>query len=172
MTISRRTMLAAGLAAPFASLPLLSRPASAQRAAGILRYGLSAFPPNLQPWVSTGASAGTVKMLIHRSLVSYGPNGELRGELATSWSLDGDGAWVFKLRPGCVFHNGDPVTAEDVKWSIEQIAGEKSTAYMRSQFQSVERIEIAVQRRLTADSGAPQIWRPPHARGVHARLQE
>jgi hypothetical protein len=70
MTISRRTMLAAGLAAPFASLPLLSRPASAQRAAGILRYGLSAFPPNLQPWVSTGASAGTVKMLIHRSLVS------------------------------------------------------------------------------------------------------
>ncbi len=74
--------------------------------------------------------------------MSYGPKGELRGELATSWSLDGDGAWVFKLRPGCVFHNGDPVTAEDVKWSIEQIAGEKSTAYMRSQFQSVERIEI------------------------------
>ena len=142
MTISRRTVLGAGLAAPLATLPILSSPARAQRTAGILRYGLSAFPPNLQPWVSTGASAGTVKMLIHRSLVSYGPNGELRGELATSWSLDGEGAWVFKLRPGCIFHNGDPVTAEDVKWSIEQIAGEKSTAYMRAQFQEVARIEI------------------------------
>ncbi|TCR67075.1 ABC transporter substrate-binding protein [Bosea sp. BK604] len=142
MTISRRSLLQAGLAAPALLSPLLSQRAVAQKAGGIIRYGLSAFPPNLQPWVSTGASAGTVKMLINRSLVGYGPNGELRGELAESWALDKDGAWVFKLRQGCLFHNGEPVTADDVKWSIEQIAGEKSTAYMRAQFQGVERIEI------------------------------
>lgn len=142
MTISRRSLLQAGLAAPALLSPLLSQRAAAQKAGGIIRYGLSAFPPNLQPWVSTGASAGTVKMLINRSLVGYGPNGELRGELAESWALDKDGAWVFKLRQGCLFHNGEPVTADDVKWSIEQIAGEKSTAYMRAQFQGVERIEI------------------------------
>lgn len=142
MTISRRSLLQAGLAAPTLLSPLLSQRAAAQKAGGIIRYGLSAFPPNLQPWVSTGASAGTVKMLINRSLVGYGPNGELRGELAESWALDKDGAWVFKLRQGCLFHNGEPVTADDVKWSIEQIAGEKSTAYMRAQFQGVERIEI------------------------------
>ena len=58
-----------------------------------------------------------------------------------SWSRDDDGAWVFKLRADAVFHNGEPVTADDVKWTIEQIAGEKSTAYMRAQFQSIERIE-------------------------------
>lgn len=137
MTATRRAVLKASLA-----LPLLARPALAQRSSGIIRYGLSAFPPNLQPWVSTGASAGTVKMLIHRSLVSYDPKGELRGELATSWSIDGEGAWVFKLRQGALFHNGDPVTAEDVKWSIEQIGAEKSTAYMRAQFQSIVRVEI------------------------------
>ncbi len=142
MSISRRSLLGAGFAAPVLVSPLFRQSAQAQRANGIIRYGLSAFPPNLQPWVSTGASAGTVKMLIHRSLVSYGPDGELRGELAESWSRDAEGAWVFKLRPGCVFQNGDPVTADDVKWSIEQIAGEKSTAYMRAQFQSIERVEI------------------------------
>jgi peptide/nickel transport system substrate-binding protein len=136
MTPTRRALLAAGTALPF-----LRNPARAQPESGILRFGLSAFPPNLQPWVSTGASAGTVKMLIHRRLVSYDAKGELRGELAESWSRDAEGAWIFKLREGARFQNGEPVTAEDVKWNIEQIAGDRSTAYMRAQFQQVSRIE-------------------------------
>ncbi|MGO4666816.1 ABC transporter substrate-binding protein [Bosea sp. 2RAB26] len=155
MTTTRRAILQAGLALPFMSMP-----GRAQRASGILRYGLSAFPPNLQPWVSTGASAGTVKMLTHRSLVSYDSKGELRGELAESWSRDSDGAWVFKLRQGCVFHNGEPVTAEDVKWSIEQIAGEKSTAYMRTQFQGIERIEIPDPKTIRLVTTLPQATLP------------
>ncbi|HWX49573.1 MAG TPA: ABC transporter substrate-binding protein [Roseomonas sp.] len=135
-TLPRRSLLMVG-----ATLPFLRRGAHAQAAEGVLRFGLSAWPPNLQPWASTGVSAGTVKLLIHRSLVSYDAKGELRGELAESWSLDDSGAWVFRLRPNAVFHNGEPVTAEDVKWTLEQIAGERSTAYMRTQFQRVERIE-------------------------------
>lgn len=160
MTISRRSVLGAGLAGPLLASPFLIRPASAQRAAGIIRYGLSAFPPNLQPWVSTGASAGTVKMLINRSLVSYDGKGELRGELAESWSRDPEGAWVFKLRKGCVFHNGEPVTADDVKWSIEQIAGEKSTAYMRTQFQLIEKVEIPDPQTVRLVTKGPQATLP------------
>ena len=124
-----------------ATLALLHKPARAQARPGHLRYGLSAFPPNLQPWDSTGASAGTVKMLINRSLVSWDKNGALTGELATSWALDDAGAWVFKLRQDALFHNGEKVTSQDVAWTIEQIAGEKSTAYMRTQFQSLARVE-------------------------------
>jgi len=127
MSLSRRAFIQGA-----AVLPFLTVGGRAQRAPGAIRYGLSAYPPNLQPWVSTGVSAGTVKMLTNRSLVGYDAKGQLRGELAESWSIDGDGAWVFKLRQGAVFHNGEPVTADDVKWSIEQIAGEKSTAYMRA----------------------------------------
>lgn len=160
MSISRRSLLGAGLAAPVLVSPLFRQSVQAQRAAGIIRYGLSAFPPNLQPWVSTGAAAGTVKLLIHRSLVSYGPDGELRGELAESWSRDAEGAWVFKLRQGCVFQNGDPVTADDVKWSIEQIAGEKSTAYMRAQFQSIERVEIPDQATVRLVTKEPLVTLP------------
>jgi peptide/nickel transport system substrate-binding protein len=135
--LSRRTFLGTGLA--LAAGPNMAR---AQARPGFLRYGLSAWPPNLQPWVSVGASAGTVKLLIHRSLVSFGPDGELQGELAESWSIDREGAWVFKLRPNCFFHNGERVTADDVKWTIEQIAAESSTAFMRAQFQSIVRVEI------------------------------
>ncbi|MBC8792696.1 MAG: peptide ABC transporter substrate-binding protein [Tagaea sp. CACIAM 22H2] len=137
LDLTRRTFIASALVAGAA--PGLAR---AQARPGFLRYGLSAWPPNLQPWVSVGASAGTVKLLIHRSLVSFGPNAQLQGELAESWSLDPSGAWVFKLRPNCFFHNGEPVTAEDIKWTIEQIAAENSTAFMRAQFQSIVKIEI------------------------------
>jgi peptide/nickel transport system substrate-binding protein len=135
--LTRRMFVGSGTALALA--PGLAR---AQARPGFLRYGLSAWPPNLQPWVSVGASAGTVKLLIHRSLVSFGPKAELQGELAESWSLDPSGAWVFKLRPNCFFHNGEPVTADDVKWTIEQIAAETSTAFMRAQFQSIVRVEI------------------------------
>ena len=137
MNATRRSVLGGA-----ASLPFLPRAARAQARPGYVRYGLSAFPPNLQPWVSVGASAGTVKMLIHRSLVAYDRTGTLQGELASAWSVGEDGAWTFKLRPGVLFQNGETVTADDVKWTIEQIAGERSTAYMRTQFQEVSRIEI------------------------------
>ena len=115
--------------------------AAAQQRPGVIRMGLSAWPPNLQPWPSTGASAGTVKMLIHRRLTGFDEKGELRGELARDFALDEQGAWVFRLRPEAVFHNGEKVTAEDVKWCIEQIAGERSTAYYRTQMQTIERVE-------------------------------
>lgn len=155
MTMTRRTLLGAGLTLPFLSLPGRAQPAD-----GILRYGLSTFPPNLQPWVATGAAAGTIKMMTHRSLLTYDSKGELRGELAESWSVGDDGAWVFKLRQGCVFQNGEPVTAEDVKWSIEQIAAEKSTAYMRTQFQGVDRIEIPDAQTIRLVTKSPQATLP------------
>lgn len=136
MSATRRSILAGS-----AALALLRGPARAQPRASTLRYGLSAYPPNLQPWENTGASAGTVKLLIGRSLVSYDRTGTLQGELATSWSLDDDGAWVFRLRRDARFHNGEPVTAEDVRWTVEQVAAGRSTAYMRAQFQAIGRVE-------------------------------
>ncbi|MFC3123597.1 ABC transporter substrate-binding protein [Pseudoroseomonas globiformis] len=136
ITMARRSLLLAG-----AGLPFL-RPWKAARAAeGTLRYGLSAYPPNLQPWVSTGSAAGTIKLLTHRRLVGYNREGQLEGEAADSWSLDASGAWVFRLRPDIVFHNGETLTSEDVKWTVEQVASERSTAFMRTQFQAIERIE-------------------------------
>ncbi len=160
MAITRRTLIQAGVALPFLAVPALTLPARAQPASNILRMGLSAFPPNLQPWVSTGASAGTVKLLINRSLVAFDSKGALRGELAESWSIDGDGAWVFKLRQGAVFHNGEPVTADDVKWSIEEIAAEKSIAYMRGQFQAITRVEIPDPRTVRLVTKEPQATLP------------
>jgi peptide/nickel transport system substrate-binding protein len=138
MNLTRRAALIGGTA--FGMLPVL-RMANAQPRQGVLRFGLSVWPPNLQPWPSTGAAAGMLKALIHRRLVSFDPKGELRAELATEWSSDGDGNWTFKLDPRAVFHNGERLTSEDVKWTIEQVAGERSTAYYRGQMQQIQRVE-------------------------------
>src|SRR6185295_6866104 len=138
--LSRRQAIMGSLAL-LAKAGLAGGPAYAQARTPLLRYGFSAWPPNLQPWVSVGASAGTVKMLIHGRLTAYDRDGKLVGELAESFSRSEDGAWVFRLVPNATFHNGDPVTSADVRYMIEQIAGEKSTAYMRGQFQDITRIE-------------------------------
>jgi peptide/nickel transport system substrate-binding protein len=132
---TRRSLIAAG-----ALLPFLRQPARAARAPGRLVFGVSIYPPNLLPWANTGASSAGVKLLMFRGLLSYDDAGALRGELAESWSRDGDNAWIFKLRDA-VFHNGAKVTSADVKWTIEQVAGERSTAYLRDDMRSVERVE-------------------------------
>lgn len=154
MQISRRSLLAAS-----AALPFLSLPARAQRAADTLTFGLSSYPPHFQPWPNAGTAAATVKLLIHRGLLSYDAKGELRGELAESWQTDGETAWVFRLREA-VFHDGKPVTAEDVKWTLEQVAAERSTALMRAEFQAVERIEMPDPRTVRIVMKTPTVTLP------------
>lgn len=45
--------------------------------------------------------------------------------LATSWEKKDDKTWQFKLREGVKFHNGDPFTAADVKFTLERVANDK-----------------------------------------------
>ncbi len=135
MTLSRRALLAAG-----AALPFLRHPARAAVAPGKLVFGLSSYPPTMAPWANAGTAAATAKLMFHRGLLGYGPDGALRGELAETWEHADDGAWVFHLRDA-VFHNGAKVTSADVAWTIEQIAAEKSTAYLRAEMQRLARVE-------------------------------
>jgi peptide/nickel transport system substrate-binding protein len=137
-TASRRAVLAGSAAA--AMLPFLRVPGARAGPPGELTFGLSSFPPSIQPWANTGTAAAPVKLMIYRGLTSYAPDGALRGELAESWQPIGTQGWEFKLRDAR-FQNGEKVTSADVKWTIEQIAAERSTAYFRAEMQGVERIK-------------------------------
>ncbi|HKD73972.1 MAG TPA: ABC transporter substrate-binding protein [Ktedonobacterales bacterium] len=135
MKTPRRSLLAAG-----AALPFLRIPARAATTPGRLVLGLSSYPPTMAPWANAGTAAATAKLMFHRGLLGYGPDGMLRGELAEAWDHAEDGAWVLHLRDA-VFQNGAPVTSADVAWTIEQVAGGKSTAYLRAEMQRITRIE-------------------------------
>jgi len=106
-----------------------------------LIYALSAYPPNLKPWDNVGAAAGAVKLMLFRGLLGYDSSGKLSGELAESWKLDGDRTYVFSLRANAKFHNGDPVTSADIKYSLEQMMAPTSTAFVRQDLQVIKGIE-------------------------------
>ena len=65
---------------------------------------------------------------LHDALVKPMPGGINTPSLAESWTMSPDGrTWDFVLRKGTRFHNGDPVTAEDVKFSFERYKGVASS---------------------------------------------
>ncbi len=72
--IPRRTLLASA-----AALPFLRRPANAATTPGRLVFGLSAYPPSLNPWANAGTAASTAKLAMHRGLLGYAPDGTVRG---------------------------------------------------------------------------------------------
>jgi len=132
----------------------------------MLTFGLSSFPPNLQPWANTGTAAGTVKLIMYRGLLSYDAKGALKGELAESWAPEGTDAWVIKLREA-VFQDGEKVTSEAIKWNLEQVAAEKSTAYLRAEFQGVDKIDTPDARTLRVIMRQPTATLPNWLASYH-----
>jgi peptide/nickel transport system substrate-binding protein len=61
---------------------------------------------------------------------------KVKGDLAESWTVSDDGlTFTFKLKPGMTFASGNPITAEDVAWSIERVIKmDKSPAFILTQF--------------------------------------
>jgi peptide/nickel transport system substrate-binding protein len=68
--------------------------------------------------------------LMYDYLVGTTADGQLSttGGIATKWENSADHKrWTFHLRKDVKFHNGDPLTAEDVKFSIQRAIGKRST---------------------------------------------
>jgi peptide/nickel transport system substrate-binding protein len=63
-------------------------------------------------------------------------------ELATEWEAVDDLTWRFELREGVTFHNGDPFTAEDVKFSIERILDEDQASPRASMLTMIDAVEV------------------------------
>lgn len=61
---------------------------------------------------------------LHDALIKPLPGNNMAPCLAESWTESPDGlVYEFKLREGLKFHNGDPFTADDVKWSFQRYRG-------------------------------------------------
>jgi peptide/nickel transport system substrate-binding protein len=83
---------------------------------------------------------------IHDALLRPLPGQKIGRSLAETWSESADGkTYEFKLRRGLTFHNGDPVTADDVKFSFERYRGAGAKAF-EERVQQVEVVDALTVR--------------------------
>ena len=143
MKLSRRQILK-GTAATAAAITVtdLTRPAAAQTTQKkelVVAQGgdISTFDPH----ISTSANDIRISFNIFDNLVSRHPDGKLYPALATEWKLTNPTTWTFKLRPGVKWHNGDPLTSADVKYSFERTWDPKVNTRVSTVFTTVERVE-------------------------------
>jgi peptide/nickel transport system substrate-binding protein len=88
---------------------------------------------------------------LHDSVVRPLPGGKTGPSLAEAWSESADGlTYEFRLRRGVKFHNGDPVTAEDVKFSFDRYRG-AGAKELQAHVEAVDVVNpLTVRFRLTA----------------------
>lgn len=79
---------------------------------------------SLDPHKATAAGTKEILFNIFEGLVKPDPNGNLMNAVASDYSVSEDGlTYTFTLRDGVKFHNGNAVTAEDVKYSLDRVSG-------------------------------------------------
>lgn len=131
--VNRRTLLKASVAS-FAAVQMGGRwSAFAQDApSGTLIEGNTTVPEGLAPV----AEANRASRLLFDALVALDPDtGEPLPYLAKEWSISEDGlVYTFFLQDGVVFHDGAPLTAEDVVFTFELLINEDTASNYYSVF--------------------------------------
>ena len=103
----------------------------------------------------TASSSWDLITLVYERLVQFDEGGEAQPMLAESWEIPDDLTYVFTLAPDVTFHNGQPLTAADVKYTFDRIKDEATASPWASQFEPVESIEATDDRTVTFTLSAP-----------------
>ncbi len=128
--------IAAALTAPLAG-PALAAPQGEVVVAGAL------LRQQFDPTVMVAVTDHTAFNMLYDGLLNLTAKGKVPA-LATSWTISDDGKQVdFELRKGVKFHNGDPFTADDVKFSYEMLLKDGNThSYRKAFVAQIKSIEV------------------------------
>jgi len=139
--LSRLALRPPALAGLLLTAAVLALAASAHAADGEMRWGLhvTLAPKWLDPAETEAFSTPfMVLYAVHDALVKPMPGGLNTQSLAESWQESKDHlTYTFTLRKNARFHNGEPVTAEDVKFSFERYKG-ASAALLKEKVKDVQ----------------------------------
>lgn len=134
-------IVAVGLSASaMAATPNLTAPQG-----GVFNMNLGGEPPTLHPISATDLYASNVQAyvldsLLFRDLQTY----DWKPRLAEKWEISKDNkTFTFHLRKDIFFHDGKPVTAEDVKFSFDAIFEPAyNAAHLRPYYEGIAKVEV------------------------------
>ena len=125
-------------------------PTGEKLAGGIVRTTMPSEPDNLDPHLSAAADTKAVMNNVFEGLMRFDENGAFLPQLATDYTVSEDGLqYTFNIRTDVTFHNGKPMTMEDVLYSYKRLSGLNGEEPLSSKFQSVISIESIDEDSLT-----------------------
>jgi peptide/nickel transport system substrate-binding protein len=144
MSITRRELLkgAAALGAAGAVsqvAPNLAHAQTTQKRELLVAQGgdISKFDPHF----STSSNDIRWSFNVFDNLTARRPDGSLYSGLAEEVKLESQTRWSFKLRHGVKFHNGDPFTSADVKFSLERTYDPNAKTMVATVFTTIDKID-------------------------------
>lgn len=112
-----------------AVLAFSAQTVDAQSKGGVLKFATPSARPGLDPAATRTGDAYMLTGMIFSNLTRVSHELKPEPQLAHKWEANATGdEWTFYLVKNAKFHNGRPVTAEDVKYSIERILDPKTAS--------------------------------------------
>jgi len=128
-------LAACGTASP-SSQASGSAAASASGAAvagGTVRIGIGGSPDSLNPGNGLLSESYTLYELVYDTPIALAADGSFQPELATEWSVADDGeTWTMTIRDDVTFHDGTPLTADDIVFTLELYRDTDAFPYLPS----------------------------------------
>ncbi len=108
---------------------------------GKLTIGIGSIPPSPDPHLDSTANSLPIYATLYEKLVVADERANPVPVLAESWKATNDTTWEFKLRQGVKFHNGDPLTADDVKFSLERVLKPETKSPWTARISEIDHVD-------------------------------
>jgi peptide/nickel transport system substrate-binding protein len=109
---------------------------------GTLFIGQDFGPQDMDPAKNTAWASTNVMELIYTGLLRWSPKMEIEPDLATSYQAVDDTTYVFKLRDGVTFHNGQKFSADDVKFTFDRIKDPATASVYLGTYAALKSVEV------------------------------
>lgn len=143
--MNMKGLLALVLSSAFIGPVFAVTPNASAPKGGNFVINLGGEPPTVHPITSTDMYARDVQNMVCEGLLTRDSETyDWKSRLAEKWEVSKDNkTFTFTLRKNAVFHDGKPVTAEDVKFSFDAIFEPKyEAAHMRPYFEGLAKVEV------------------------------